>query len=100
MSEKGGALSETEAYKIALDEFYRVRKEEEIRDREETLLKTKTAKTKVTQTPTAPSIMQGAIESLEAMDLNSTKPKSESIIKIEQIEIEDGQAFAQIQTEA
>lgn len=86
MSEKGGSLKEDVAYELALDEFYKVRRNEEVKEREETKLNVKDK---------SASLVQNAIESLESLELKSLKPKSESIIKLEQEEVEAGKVFSQ-----
>ena len=93
MSETGGSMSEDAGYNKALEEFYNVRKEEEIREREESKLR----KNKPVQEEIS---VQGAIQDLEALESMSIKHKSESILKLEQSEIEDGELFAQEKFEA
>ena len=89
MSEKGGSKSEEEAYDLALTEFYQVRLSQELKEKEEKSLKTKSSQS-----------IEDALLDLEIMESRKVNPKSESILEIEKLEIKEGQEFSQMQEEA
>jgi hypothetical protein len=94
MSERGGSMTEYDAYDQALRDFYKARKEEELREKQETKLRKTDASSLV------PEAVQDAISDLETLESKSIKHKSESILKLEQEEIDDGKLYAQEEFEA
>lgn len=99
MSKNGGSMTEEDAYAKALQDFYQARKDEEIREREESKLRKTKPVVSLGESEISEAV-QGAIEDLETLESKSIKHKSESILKLEQAEIDDGKVFAQEKFEA